>query len=89
MKFIHVPSLWHYNYISHTGLRVTTLISPLFISGREANEVEDQQTADAILSINYRDQVGQKHFLAWIFKLQRQGGTKNISLPVFSFFCFF
>ena len=29
-------------------------------AGEEENEVEDQQTADAILSINYRDKVGIK-----------------------------
>ena len=30
------------------------------VAGEEKNEVEDQQTADAILSINYRDKVGIK-----------------------------
>ena len=29
------------------------------VAGGEEDEVEDQQTADAILSINYRDKVGQ------------------------------
>ena len=37
------------------------------VAGREENEVEDQQTADAILSINYRDKVGQKLSFCPIF----------------------
>ena len=34
-------------------------------AGEEENEVEDQQTADAILSINYRDKVGL--IKKWVF----------------------
>ena len=32
------------------------------VAGGEEEEVDDQQTADAILSINYRDKVGQIQF---------------------------
>ena len=38
------------------------------VAGEEENEVEDLQTADAILSINYRDKVGSKD--GWMAGLQ-------------------
>ena len=38
------------------------------VAGGEEKDVEDQQTADAILSINYRDKVGFKD--GWMVGLQ-------------------
>ena len=54
------------------------------VAGREENEVEDQQTADAILSINYRDKVGQKLFFGpnfYIFASGRQHKDSSRSDP--------
>ena len=45
------------------------------VAGREENEVEDQQTADAILSINYRDKVGRKLSFCPDFHLLLQDGN--------------
>ena len=57
------------------------------VAGREENEVEDQQTADAILSINYRDKVGQKLLFCpdFYFLLQRHSWTKAFVLSRFLF----
>ena len=49
------------------------------VAGREENEVEDQQTADAILSINYRDKVGRKlSFCPDLYLLLQDGNIKTL-----------
>ena len=55
------------------------------VAGREENEVEDQQTADAILSINYRDKVRRKPSFCpdFYLLLQTQSQTKTVFGPDF------
>ena len=55
------------------------------VAGREENEVEDQQTADAILSINYRDKVHRKPSFCpdFYLLLQTQSQTKAVFGPDF------
>ena len=65
-----IPSLQHWTTllsVTHTWLSTAKLLlcyrslmyySLISVVGNGENEIDDQQTSDAILSINYRDKVG-------------------------------
>ena len=72
-------------HIRDSGFELAWYYFEVTVAGREENEVEDQQTADAILSINYRDKVRRKPSFCpdFYLLLQTQSQTKTVFGPDF------